>query len=224
MIKKYRLPLIITLLTLAILSIMYRVFTNNLTPPVVIDHLPTNKALFVLNNQKIIIRFDRNLRNSQKKHLQLITSPKHEFTVNWSDNQTVEYIPSTPFITNEEYRIGLLFDKTPILDSSFKTNKYTEVELFDQKNQQIEDDFSYAQTRNEFYQENPWKTQLPIKEAGFTITYNEATEKFRLIIPEKVSTNTLNEYRLLMAARLLEIGVPQEKIDFVVINLSETNR
>lgn len=223
MTKKRKQLFFLVLLSIFTIFIAYKVYLNNLTPPVAIDHLPTNKALFVLNNEKIIIKFDRNLNPTQKRHLQLITLPTHEFTANWPDDRTIEYSPNNPLTTNENYKLSLLFNKSSILEFSFKTNTYTKNDLIKQKDRQIEDDLYFANTRNKFYKENPWKINLPLKEEGFTITYNEPTEKFRIIITKTTQTTTLDNYQTLAKKRLLEIGVPQEIIDFVIVDLSKTN-
>lgn len=208
--------ILLILLFLSLILILTLSFLPSLQPPQIIQTLPANQQKNVLNTQNITLQFNRSLSQKDLERLSLKTNPPTNFTQTLLENQnTLLLEPTNNLQENSTYQINIFYQDKEIYSFSFQTNLYTQQQLQEQSQKQSLDDLEFGKTYQQFLDQYPWYTQIPVQKEDYIITYNFNKQSFR-ISPTFQPENKQQEQKIIDQALqdLKTIGVKMEPIPY----------
>lgn len=138
---------------------------------------------------EITLTFQTNISENNKKLITVFFSPEVEFEFVWENAKTLKIKPKEEMKTNTRYNVTVNINQQNIYRFSFTTSRYTDKEIKEQVQIQIEDDLKFTETVNSFLRENPWYADLPLMGTGYMVVYDSVNKKFVIGLAENLSEN-----------------------------------
>lgn len=181
---------------------------------------PTDGQENFLGEIPIAVTFREDLTEKQQELIYFEFQPEAFFTMEWAASNRVE-AALTPLglELNTTYAVKVLYNNKPIHTFSFKTPNITAEQLEQDLTEQTEGDDLFAAAQTDWYEENPWYSQLPIIEEDYTIVYEPDTKKFRirLTLGENALGTQIGDAKERAVKSLETIGVDLSWYDYYFI-------
>lgn len=176
-----------------------------------INTFPFQGANYVLDDSTISFIFNQSLSDLEIASLTIMTEPKFDYETTFDKKIKLIIDPIYPLTTNTDHSISLFYEDELFFKLDFKTNPLTTEQINQGIEQQAEDDYYYAQTEAEFYQEYPWYQQLPIVTDEYTIVYDFSQKLFRVRLKDpNISDQEKVEVMNKALKDIQEIGIDVE--------------
>jgi len=187
--------------------------------PQVSSSVPQDGEEHVLGSLPITVTFAEELSGEQQDEIRISLDPDALFILRWLDSRRVRLTPTEGLEFSTRYTVSVVYKGEGLSSFSFHTLETTAEQLEQDIQEQAEGDELFAEAQVEWYENNPWYSQLPITSDDFTIVYEPDTTKFRirLTLGSSPTGAEIGAAKNRALERLELIGISLDQYEYYVI-------
>jgi len=208
--------LAIIIISLTIFSIFIYIIINGLRKNITVSIFPDPNLEYYSTYDTFELYF-KNLNDSDKEKIEVMSIPKIEFIIQWEEN-TLKVSPNK-FAPDSSYILGIFYDKEFITSFNITTKPIEDLGNSEILYEIVNESSQIEKEYTTFLNENPWAKNFPILKENYNIFYDYDNSLIRIRIKNanKLDNTAIESLKNVSLTELDSLQVPETiKVIFIL--------